>query len=200
MPLQNRVDPFGQIIVTAERGAWMGNRGLLHDEQKRVRRPWRLKAWLTCRLEFRARRREVMSPGHYTELFFMDEATAFAAGHRPCCECRRTDYNRFKAAAEAGLGQTLPMARDMDDMLHADRIDAQGGKRTWYASLTDVPDGAMVRVNDAPWLKWRGALHRWTPGGYAGLRTLDLGKAEVLTPPLTVAALTAGYVPQVRLD
>ncbi len=200
MPLQNRVDPFGQIIATPERGAWMGNRGLLHDAHQNIRRPYRLKAWLTCVLEFRGRRRTVMSPGLYTELFFMDEATAFAAGHRPCYECRRADYNRFKAAAEAGSGLTLPTAGDMDATLHAERMDPLGDKRSYGAPLADLPDGVMISQAGAPWLKWQEELHRWTPGGYTDRRPLGSGEAQVLTPHLTVAALTAGYVPQVGLD
>ncbi|HTJ10817.1 MAG TPA: hypothetical protein VL547_02270, partial [Dinghuibacter sp.] len=96
--LQNRVDPYGNIIFTPARGAWMGNRGLLHDAQQHIRRPFRLKAWIICVLQFKGRHRPVMAPGQYTELFFLDEATALSAGHRPCAECRREDFNRFKAA------------------------------------------------------------------------------------------------------
>src|ERR1700743_3660322 len=95
--LQNRVDPQGNIIKTTARGAWMGNRGQLHNEQRQIVRPFKLKAWLTCLLQFNGRKREVMSPQRYTELFFLDEATAFAAGHRPCFECRRKDYDLFKS-------------------------------------------------------------------------------------------------------
>src|ERR1700730_14192737 len=97
-PLQNRVDPFGRLIRTTARGAWMGNRGLIHNEYQQIVRTFRLKAWITCRLEFKGWYRKVMSPNRYTELFFLDEATAFSAGHRPCAECRREDFNRFKAA------------------------------------------------------------------------------------------------------
>jgi len=94
--LQNRVDPFGNILKTSARGLWMGNRGILHNDRKELLRPFKLKAWITCKLQFNGRKREVMTPNRYTELFFMDEATSFAAGHRPCFECRREDYKKFK--------------------------------------------------------------------------------------------------------
>ncbi len=196
MPLQNRVDPFGQLVAVDARGGWMGNRGLLHDAGQRIRRPFRLKAWLICVLEFKDRRRTVMSPGLYTELFFLDEATALAAGHRPCAECRRADYLRFKAAAEAGRGAVFPRAADMDAVLHADRIDPAGGKRTWRAPVADLPDGVFIVSDGEPWLKRAGRLHRWAASGYTDSRPLQTGEAEVLTPRLTVEALSAGYVAQ----
>lgn len=199
MPLQNRVDPLGEIVRAPERGGWMGNRGLLHDAAQNIRRPYRLKAWLTCVLEFRGRKRTVMSPGFYTELFFMDEATALAAGHRPCFECRRPDYNRFKAAAEIGLGQALPTAGHMDALLHDQRIGADGSKRTWRSTLAVLPDGVMILLDGAAWLKWGGELHRWSAGGYTERRSAQRDEVEVLTPHLTVAALAAGYIPEVRL-
>ena len=98
MPLQNRVDPYGKLHAIAARGAWMGNRGILHDDEKRIVAPWRLKRWITCALTFRGRKRQVFAPHRYSELFFLDEATSFAAGHRPCAECRRERYNEFRAA------------------------------------------------------------------------------------------------------
>lgn len=194
MGLQNRVDPFGRLIRTPARGGWMGNRGLLHDAAQHIRRPWRLKAWLVCVLEFRGRRRTVMSPGLYTELFFLDEATAFAAGHRPCGECRRADYQRFKALA----GDFLRVA-DLDAVLHGDRMDEAGRQRTFRAELAELPDGVFIRSEGEPWHKWRGRLHRWTPGGYMESRVSKDGQAEVLTPRLTVETIRRGYEPQVAL-
>jgi hypothetical protein len=200
MSLQNRVDPLGRLISTPARGGWMGNRGLLHDAGQRIRRPWRLKAWLICRLEFKGRRRSVMAPGLYTELFFLDEATALAAGHRPCAECRRADYNRFKAAAEEGRGLCYPRAGDLDAALQDDRLTIQGEKRTYGAAMASLPDGVFVLIDHRPWLKWRGQRHLWTSQGYGEIGALGQGEAEVLTPRLTVDALRAGFTPQVALS
>jgi hypothetical protein len=117
MPLQNRVDPWGRLHSVAARGAWMGNRGVLHDATRQIVRPWRLKAWILCRLEFKGRRRRVFAPARYSELFFLDEATAFAAGHRPCAECNRERFNQFKRAWRSGA-----RAAEIDAALHAERI------------------------------------------------------------------------------
>ncbi len=198
MPLQNRVNPFGQLVATAARGGWMGNRGLLHDGQQRILRPFRLKAWLICVLHFKDRRRTVMSPGLYTELFFLDEATALAAGHRPCAECRRADYLHFKASAAAGRGVAFSKAAEMDLVLHEERLDAAGGKRTWRAPTKDLPDGAFISRDGEPWLKRNGRLNRWTASGYAESVAAGTGEADVLTPRLTVDALRAGYAPQMK--
>lgn len=199
MPLQNRVDPFGQLIAVHARGGWMGNRGLLHDADQRIRRPFRLRAWLICVLEFKDRRRTVMSPGLYTELFFLDEATALAAGHRPCAECRRSAYLSFRAAAEAGRGARFPKAADLDAVLHADRLDPAGARPTWRAPMAELPDGAFVVRGGQAWLRRDGHLHRWTPSGYADSVVAGAGEAEVLTPRLTVEAIRAGYAPQMAL-
>src|SRR6266516_5178688 len=120
MPLRNRVTPLGELIETPERGLVFGNRGRLHDESRRVRRNYDARRWIACRLEFRGRRREPMPPGRYTGLFFLDEATAFAAGHRPCAECRREAYNEYRAAwMAAGLSsQDKPGAEEIDAALH----------------------------------------------------------------------------------
>ena len=122
MPLQNRVTPFGELIATPARGTLMGNRGCLHDAQQRIRRTFAVKRWIICVLEFKGRHRQVMAPGQYTELFFLDEATALAAGHRPCAECQRARYDLFRAHW-AGRGRTLPGADDMDDVLCRLRAD-----------------------------------------------------------------------------
>ena len=163
MPLQNRVTPFGEIIATDARGDFMGNRGgCLHDAERRLVRQWAGRAWITCRLEFKGNRRTVMTPGLYTELLFLDEATALAAGHRPCAECRRDDYRRFKALfadALAARAVTIKTAPDMDAVLHAERLSPQ---RT-EAEARDLPDGVMVALEGEAWLKWGNALHAWTP-------------------------------------
>ncbi|MFO0809239.1 MAG: hypothetical protein U0746_11480 [Gemmataceae bacterium] len=198
MPLQNRVDPFGAIVATSERGTILGNRGLLHDKHQRIVRPWRLKRWIACLLAFRGRQRTVMSPGLYTELFFLDEATALAAGHRPCAECRRADLLRFKAAWLRGnaagpftADSLLPL---MDDILHAERLDATGGKRTYRAPLRRLPSGVIVAVGGKPFLWHDGRLRRWSFAGYSRGKA-GSGLVTVLTPPSVVAAIEAGYAP-----
>src|ERR1700761_169648 len=135
--LQNRIDPKGNIIQTSARGAWMGNRGQLHDRGKTILRPFKLKAWITCVLEFKDRHRQVMAPGLYTELFFLDEATAFATGHRPCFECRRDDAKKFKTAwlkgnPEYQFNDKIAIGK-IDDVIHAERIDKDGQKVTFKA-------------------------------------------------------------------
>src|SRR5580698_10228865 len=141
MPKQNRVTPFGEIIATPERGLFMGNRGVLHDDEGRIKRQWLLKRWIVCVLEFRGRKREVMSPGRYTELFFLDEATAFAAGHRPCAECRRAKYNEYCICFDTTKGSKgQPIAELMDDKLHAERLTCDRRKCTFPATLDELPD------------------------------------------------------------
>src|SRR5882672_787550 len=147
MPLQNRVDPFGNIFRTSARGTMMGNRGgALHNADREIVRPYKSRRWIACVLEFRGRRRVVMSPNRYTELFFLDEAVAFAAGHRPCAECRRERYNAFKDAWQLAhrLDET-PFADEMDVELHPARIDMRK-KVTYEAALRSLPDGCFVQV------------------------------------------------------
>lgn len=201
MPLQNRVTPLGEIVALPERGLMMGNRGILHDDNRRIVRPWQVRRWIACVTEFRGRHREVMRPHSYTELFFLDEATAFAAGHRPCRECRYADYQRFTAAWEAWAGERLG-ADAMDDILHADRVEGRGRtrrKRTYHERIHALPDGVFVRLNDAAWLLWQGSLHAWSPGGYtARRRPPATGNVEVLTPRAIVEVFRAGYRPLVH--
>src|ERR1700733_14947614 len=152
--LQNRVDPQGNIISTSARGAWMGNRGQLHGKGKHILRPYKLKAWITCLLEFKGWKRQVMSPNLYTELFFFDEATAFAAGHRPCFECRRDDANRFKAAwlkgnPEYGFDHKV-LIGEIDEIIHRERIDKKGSKVTFEAAAQDLPDGVFIQMGGEP--------------------------------------------------
>ena len=206
MPLQNRVTPLGEIVAVPERGTFMGNRGVLHDPDRRIRRAWQVRRWIVCLREFKGRKREVMNSGRYTELFFLDEATALAAGHRPCAECRRERFNAFRRAwrlaNSASEGSPLPTADAIDRRLHAERVGPDRSKRLFRASLADLPDGVFVRHPDwgeEAFLLWNGGLLAWTVGGYT--RHLDRPKrAEVLvlTPESTVAAIRAGYVPEVH--
>jgi hypothetical protein len=149
MARQNRVTPFGEIVAVSERGKVMGNRGLLHDRAGQIRRPWQVKRWLLCRLEFRGRRRVVMAPGRYTELFFLDEATGLAAGHRPCFECRRSSFAAFADACRSGnVGIGRPRASAIDERLHADRVGPGRSKRTFRAAVADLPDGVFVTFEE----------------------------------------------------
>jgi len=205
MPLQNRVTPEGEIIAHAARGLMMGNRGgAFHDERQVLgRRRWVSRQWICCVLSFKDRRRQVMAPGRYTELFFLDEATALAAGHRPCFECRRHDSLRFAAiwaAVHGGNGNGRAMAPEMDRALHAERIDTKGAKVTYVARLGDLPDGAFVRLGRQPHLVWKNQLFPWMPEGYAPPIPLlsDVASAEVLTPRSIVAVLRGGFVPGVH--
>src|SRR5882757_9810494 len=168
MPLQNRVTPFGEIVATPHRGLFMGNRGIIHDPAtKTLTRRWASPAWLTCVCEFRGWRRAVMGGRSWTELFFLDEATAFAAGHRPCFFCRRDDANRFRAAWEEGNGVTNVLAREIDAVLHAERLD-RGKKRLHPlpVPLRQLPDGAMVQAGGESSLIVQGQAWLWSPAGY----------------------------------
>ncbi len=205
MPLQNRVTPWGEIVALPERGQLMGNRGCLHDAHRRVVKRWARVPWITCLLQFGDRQREVMTPGQYTELFFLDEATALAAGHRPCATCRRADYNAFKAfwlAANPDLAATADgTMASIDELLHAERVDADGRKRTWSARLGELPDGTMMvrEGTQEPLLVQGGAFYPWTPAGYGPRQVAspDL-PVRVLTPPSVVKALAQGYRPAVH--
>lgn len=203
--LQNRVDPWGNIIKTSARGAWLGNRGVIHDEHKTIQRSFRLKAWITCVLEFKGRKRQVMTPNRWTELFFLDEATALSAGHRPCFECRREDAKRFKAAwirGNPGYGfSERTSIHEIDEVLHRERIDRSGGKVLYEEQLADLPAGAFVVYPDKPALVADGRLYPWTPFGYGESMVLPAGeRVKVLTPRSTVNALRAGYVPQTAIN
>ncbi|WP_050406381.1 hypothetical protein [Bradyrhizobium embrapense] len=194
MPLQNRVTPTGDIVATHHRGTFTGNRGIIHDPATRtlLNRRWSSPAWLTCVCEFRGRRREVMSRQSWTELFFLDEATAFAAGHRPCFYCRRDDAKRFRAAWEEGNGVSDLSAKAMDAVLHAERLD-RGKKRLHPLPkpIDELPDGAMVQANGESFLVAGGKTLRWSFAGYVPADAT--APAMLLTPPSTVRAFQAGY-------
>jgi hypothetical protein len=199
MPLQNRVTPLGELVADPARGLVYGNRGCLHDERGVIRRDWQVKRWIACRLEFKERKRPaLLQPGKYTELFFLDEATAFAAGHRPCALCRREDYNDFSAIwSELHPGQHGADA--MDAQLHTERVDPRArGQLRHRAALDDLPDGAFVLQGEEPWLVLGSTLRRWTPGGYDRMDLRPSGqRALVVTPPSLVAVLRAGWEPVV---
>jgi hypothetical protein len=194
MPLQNRVLPSGEIVAIPERGMFVGNRGIIHDPATRtlLRKRWSTDAWLTCVLEFRGRRRKVMQRRSWTELFFLDEATSLAAGHRPCFYCRRDDANRFRAAWEKGNGKSDILAPDMDAVLHRERLASAKKLHPLPARIEKLPDGAMVRSDDASFLIIDGKPLLWTPSGYRAVKG-ELRDAKLLTPPSTVRALAAGY-------
>ena len=199
MPLQNRVTPLGDLVANPARGLVHGNRGCLHDAQRRIRRCYDGRRWIACRLSFRGwRRHPLMQPGRYTELFFLDEATALAAGHRPCALCRREDY----VAAWSAWSVLLPNQRGADAIdrrLHAERVDTKGARRLHRANHGELPDGAFVLHDGAPYLVLDGHLLRWTPAGYDDelLRPSARAPAVLITPPSLVALLGSDRRPQV---
>lgn len=204
MPRQNRVTPFGEIVAISDRGTFMGNRGVLHDAEGRIMRKWQVKRWLVCVLEFRGRKRTVMTPNRYTELFFLDEATALAAGHRPCAECRHARFLAFRAAWNAAHPQdgSPPSADAIDRRLHAERLTSERAKRTYTAALDELPDGAFVTLGNEQqqaYLLWKGRLLAWSPSGYAARRMPSKNRrVRVLTPPASVGAIRSGYIPAVH--
>ncbi|MCB0922983.1 MAG: hypothetical protein KDB50_00275 [Mycobacterium sp.] len=192
MPLQNRVRPDGRIVATSARRTFLGNRGILHDVNKRIVRQSRGKTWLICQLEFKGRKQKVMHPNKYTQLFFLDEAVALAAGHRPCGECRRTAYRAYIAAANAGSVHPIPNPSDLDTQLSASRRATRTA-----SSLSDLPDGVFIAFGpDDFHLVWRGAVYTWSPSGYGdplGIADATATVATVLTPAFSVDALRYGY-------
>jgi hypothetical protein len=194
MPLQNRVTPLGDLVATPARGLVYGNRGCLHDAEGRIRRRWQVRRWIACRLVFKDwHRAPLLQPGKFTELFFLDEATALAAGHRPCALCRREDYARFAAFWRALHGDVGADAIDV--RLQDERVDAVSRERRLHpAVLDDLPDGAMVLHDGAPHLVLGPRLLRWEPAGYASdvprpART----QTTVVTPPSLVELLRGGW-------
>lgn len=198
MPLQNRVTPFGEIVAIPERGLFTGNRGVLHDEHKQLgRRRWVLKAWLICLLEFKGRRRTVMTPRRWTELFFFDEAAAIAAGHRPCYHCRYADFRRWQEAWQNAQSlSSPPRAPEMDACLHSERVDPKTRqKRRWTAALGDLPSGTFIEIDGAPHLVQADGVRHWSWQGYGAASRRSPSDVAVLTPPSSVAVLRAGYKP-----
>lgn len=197
MPLQNRVTPFGEIVATSARGLFTGNRGIIHDPETRTltRRRWTTKAWIICACDYKGIRRPVMARRSWTELFFLDEATALAAGHRPCHLCRRDEGRAFRHAWSEGNGVPPPSAAEMDAILHGQRLEG-GGKRlhALSVSLDRLPDGAMVAAGPSAYLVKGGVAFLWGADGYRRAGEPQ-GLDGVLTPPASLAALAAGYRP-----
>jgi hypothetical protein len=195
VPLQNRVTPFGEIVAISQRGLFTGNRGIIHDPRTRklLSRRWTTKAWITCALAYKGTRRDVMSRRSWTELFFLDEATALAAGHRPCFLCRRDAAEAFRHAWTTGNGGDRPLAAAMDAVLHRERL--AGGRKRLHAlpsPIARLPDGAMIAMGTASYVIAGGRALEWTEAGYREGPN-SLSAAELLTPPSTVRALSAGY-------
>jgi hypothetical protein len=197
MPLQNRVTPLGELIADPARGLVYGNRGCLHNEVGRICLRYNGKRWIACRLQFRGwHRHPLFQPGRFTELFFLDEATAFAAGHRPCALCRREDYTRFvEIWRDIHPGQKGADA--IDEQLHGERVDpVTRGQRHHDAQLDELPDGAFVLHDGAPWLVLGVELLRWTPGGYADRMPRPTHERAVpITPPSLLAVLRTDWKP-----
>jgi hypothetical protein len=194
MSLQNRIDPFGELFASSARGTLMGNRGgRFHaDDQNLTTRRWASRQWICCVLEFKNRQRDVWGR-YYTELFFLDEVTALAAGHRPCFECRRKAAERF-ATLFSGKAMRAS-AGVMDRALHAERLNGKA-KRTHRRKLDTLPDGAMVALGGEAFAVRGKHLLRWTPAGYAGLKRRPRGiELDVLTPPSILSVLTRVYEP-----
>ena len=201
MPRQNRVTPLGNLVADPARGSVYGNRGCLHDDAGVIRRRFNGKRWIACRLEFRGWHREpLMQPGRFTELFFLDEATAFAAGHRPCALCRRDDYVRF-VEVWRGIHPDQAGADAIDAQLHEERVDpATRGQRYHEASMDDLLDGAFVLHEGAPYLVMSARLLRWTPSGYRdAVARPTRQRAILITPPSSVEVLRSDWRPAVPL-
>jgi hypothetical protein len=202
---QNRVDPFGNIIRTEARGSLWGNRGALHNENQEIIRPFRLEQWITCTLVYKGIRRKIMAPNRLTELFFLDEATSFAAGHRPCALCRRPAFDAFKSSwlkgnAKYGFDPKTSI-REIDHILHIERIDKHMRKITYEENPRDLPDGTFVVYKGDPCLLKNQQLHKWTPFGYDRTITIsEIEKLEVLTPRSVVNVFRSGYVPAMSIS
>ncbi len=202
-PRQNRVLPTGEIVRHAARGLFMGNRGCLHDAEGFLGTArWRSTLWITCKTAFKDRRRQLMAPGRYTELFFLDEAVALAAGHRPCAECRRTDYRRFLASWADGNGAAISKAGEIDRALHTARIEPQTRtQRTYRSDIGALPDGAFVRLGSIPHLLLGAAAYPFADYAYGpSVERPANGVVDVMTPLPTVNTLSAGYRPFLHPD
>jgi len=197
MPLQNRVTPLGELVAVEARGLVYGNRGCFHDDEGRIRARYPTRRWIACRLEFKGwHRGPLLRPGRFTELFFLDEATALAAGHRPCALCRRADYDALlELWRELHPGEVGADA--IDERLDAERRLADSRRRIHDATLDELPDGAFVLLENEPWLVRGTELRRWTPSGYAERVDRPSGRAALLTPPSLVELLRTEREPLV---
>lgn len=203
MALQNRVDPWGKLHAVNVLGSWMGNRGILHNSDKQIITQWRHKQWVTCALNFKGRKREIFAPNYYSELFFLDEATALAAGHRPCAECRRERYKEFKAIwfqANPEYGSETSSISVTDKQLHLERVDRAKQKVTFNAVVSSLPDGTIFEHEGYAYLIWKDQYHLWAHDGYVKT-ALSLPKdacVAVLTPASIVAMYQFGFKPQIH--
>jgi len=201
MPKQNRVTPSGKIISNSSRGLFMGNRGILHDNAGVIRSQWKTQAWITCLLEFKGRKRQILTPGSYTELFFLDEATAFSAGHRPCGECRYHDFQKFKMLWLAANPELLatkdqPGIKKIDQIIHRQRVTSKKEKVVFESKLIDLPNGVFIQQKEDPhyYLFLNNHLYRWSPAGYTFCKPANMHKTVfVLTPKSIVNTIAAGY-------
>lgn len=202
MPLQNRVAPTGELMAVANRGLMMGNRGGQFHKPDRTlgKRRWASRAWIACLLEWKGWHEQVWVDRHYTQLFFLDEATALASGHRPCALCRRADYNRFAALwAETNRLPLPPRAPTMDDVLHSERWASLDGAPPSEVLAEGLPDGAFVLAEGAPHLMHGGTLWTWSADGYRRGPKIDrTAQYRLVTPPSIVAILAAGYAPMLH--
>jgi hypothetical protein len=205
MPLQNRVNPFGDIVATPERGAWTGNRGVIHNKEKKIVKHHAVKYWITCVLDYKGAQRTVMSPNRWTELFFLDEATAFAAGHRPCGFCRYADFKRFKTlwvAANSALYDVTEQTKMdiIDNYIHQERLHKDGSRQRYKAILSTLPDGTFINLRgEKAHLWYQKRLFEWSFSGYNAVFDCDTNQeVAVLTPLSYVEVFKLGYVPEVH--
>lgn len=204
MTLQNRVDPWGQLHSVSARGSLLGNRGRLHNEHRQVVSQWQRLAWVTCELVFIGRHRDVFGANTYSELFFLDEATALSAGHRPCATCRRERYDEFKSKwLVANSAQNLipsSSIAEVDKLLHAERVGRSGAKVTFEAPINSLPLGALVEIDGQALLVWHQGLMRWSFSGYsaASEQPAPSTRVRVLTPESIVRTLAGGFRPNVH--
>lgn len=197
MPLQNRVTPFGEIVAISQRGLFTGNRGIIHDPSTRtlLSKRWATKAWLICTCDYRGVRRRPMGGRSWTELFFLDEATALAAGHRPCFLCRREAAEWFCGAWGEANGSEAPTADSLDAILHCERLQGRVKRiHALTAALDELPDGAMIAAGGSAYLVASGRAFLWTKDGYRTVNAPPFVDGQI-TPPSIVNALRSGYRP-----
>lgn len=201
MPLQNRVDPWGNIIATTARGSFLGNRGILHNGKKQIVKAYQHQSWVTCRLKFKHRKRKLMSPNNYTELFFLDEVTAFAAGHRPCCECRRERYLEFKDYwVRANLNKRANEINIsvINRLMHKDRMN-KGVKIIHRVNTKNLPDGTIFSHKNFAYLIFKTKIYLWSFKGYSCVKNFDMpDEVDVLTPKSIVNVLRLGFKPEIH--
>lgn len=200
MPLQNRVDPWGRLVAVNARGDFLGNRGILHDEGKNVVKPWAHQNWVTCELSFKGIRRNLFGANSYSELFFLDEATALAAGHRPCAHCRRQRYNEFKHfwCVATGLPDVASVSsQEIDKQLHSERVSRSREKIVFSDEFSTVPDGTLIELGELAYLVWGNHLHQWSHHGYVMTQPLPSQDqvVKILTPRTIVQMYRMGFMP-----